>query len=56
MIGEEDASQLRNYSTSCQCISQTGILLAIKTQDFHFRVKPNDESWAYISETSQKKD
>ena len=48
MIGEEDASQKKDYSTTCRCLSQKGILLAIKTNDFFFRVKTNDETWKYI--------
>lgn len=53
MIGEEDASQHREYTTTCHCISHTGILLAIKTEDFFFRVKTNDETWNYISSTAK---
>jgi hypothetical protein len=48
MIGEEDASQSRLYSTSCACKSLIGVLLVIKTTDFFFRVKPNEETWSYI--------
>jgi hypothetical protein len=35
MIGAEDASAMRNYTTSVKCVSMTGEVLAIKTSDFY---------------------
>ena len=55
MIGEDDAAAMRNYSTTCRCVSQTGALLWIKTSEFHLRVKTNDETWKYIEKTSKNK-
>jgi hypothetical protein len=49
MIGEEDASQNRDHTTTCRCISISGTLFAIKKSDFYFRVKSNEETWKYIN-------
>jgi hypothetical protein len=56
MIGEDDASIMRNYSYSCRCYSHKGVLLAIKTNDFHFRVKNNEETWSYIQKNAVIRD
>lgn len=56
MIGEEDASQERGYTSTCKCLSQNGVLLAIKTNDFFFRVKTNEDTWKYIEKSAKFKD
>ena len=56
MIGDEDAAAMRNYTTSVRCVSQSGILLAIKTSDFYQRIKVNDETWKYIIKTAKEKE
>jgi hypothetical protein len=56
MIAEDDASNMRNYSYSCRCYSQTGILLQIKTNDFHFRIKNHAETWNLIKKNSDNRD
>ena len=53
MIGEEDATAMRNYTTSVKCVSMEGEVLAIKTIDFYQRVKTNDETWNYIKRSSK---
>lgn len=56
MVGEDDAAQMRNYTTTCKCVSQSGTLLWIKTSEFHLRVKTNDETWKYIEKSSKDKE
>eukprot|EP00347_Sterkiella_histriomuscorum_P012371 403368842 len=56
MIGEEDAIKMRDYTTTLKCVSQNGILLALKTSDFYQRIKTNEETWQYLQKTSLLKE
>lgn len=56
MIGEEDAVSMREYSTTVKCLSQEGVMLAMKTSDFYQRIKTNEETWRYIQKSALLKD
>jgi hypothetical protein len=45
IVGFEDASNSRNYTTSLKCTSLTGTLYVCKTQEFMIKMKHNDRTW-----------
>ena len=56
MFGQEDVINDRNYTTSVKCVSNSGKLFMIKSDEFYQRIKKDDLSKDILMNVSYEKD
>ena len=56
MFGEEDVINERAYTTSVKCITATGSVYCIKSEEFFQRLGRDEKTWRKIVERIRQKD
>ena len=56
MFGEEDALNMRPFTTSVRCISSKGTIKSIKIDEFVQLLSKDQKTWKLITHRVQQKD